>query len=69
MDYPSNGDGNDDFFQFPSPQKKQKTAKAQAYETFKPRFDEFVGILEDSAADGELLSYFKGKFDDLLMQA
>ena len=43
--------------------------KEEAYEIFKPRFDEFVGILEDSAAGSQVLSNFKVKFDNLLMQA
>jgi hypothetical protein len=66
-DYSNSDDGND-VFQYPSPQKKQKTAKEQAYEVLKPEVDEMFTILGDSFANSQVLSYCKGKLTELVME-
>jgi hypothetical protein len=67
LNFTDDGDGNDgdgnhleaagmcDVFQLPSP---QKTIKEQPYEIFKPQFDEFISLLEDSAAKSQIISSF-----------
>jgi len=66
-DYSNSDDGND-AFQYPSPQKKQKTVKEHAYELLKPGFDELITILDDSKADSQLLSNVKGELNEFIMR-
>jgi hypothetical protein len=75
-DYSNNDDvGNDfeadgmcDVFDYPSPQKKAKTVKEQGYELLKPRFDELVSLLGDSAADSQIISYCDSVYSELVMK-
>ena len=76
LDFTNDGDENDfemeamcDDLPFPSPLKKQKPGKMQAYEHFKPLFDEFVGIMGDSAAGSQIFSQLTGVFNKMIMQA
>ena len=59
-----------DVFDYPSPQKKQKTGKrVQAYEVLNPHAAQLYALLDDAAADEQTIAVFKEKFAEMIAQA